>query len=92
MKTMNDENGYETKIKEVSERAITYTIIKGATKVELFDNIYMYFKSNQYCWQVNRSFEDKNLKKNMENGLQKTVKSFGGNTQVEEILIKTKRS
>ena len=49
MKTMNNENGYETKIKEVSERAITYTTIKGATKVELFDNIYMYFKSNRYC-------------------------------------------
>ena len=63
MKTMNNENGYETKIKEVSEKAITYTIIKGATKAELFDNIYMYFKSNQYCWQVNRSFEDKELEK-----------------------------
>ena len=63
MKTMNNENGYETKIKEVSERAITYTIIKGATKEELFDNIYMYFKSNQYCWQINRRFEDKELEK-----------------------------
>ena len=63
MKTMNNENGYETKIKEVSERAITYTTIKGATKVELFDNIYMYFKSNRYCWQVNRRFEDKELEK-----------------------------
>ena len=63
MKTMNNENGYETKIKEVSEKAITYTTIKGATKAELFDNIYVYFKSNQYCWQVNRSFEDKELEK-----------------------------
>ena len=63
MKTMNNENGYETKIKEVSERAITYTTIKGATKAELLDNIYMYFKSNQYCWQVNRRFEDKELEK-----------------------------
>ena len=32
MRTINNENGYETKIKEVSVRAITYTIIKGATK------------------------------------------------------------
>lgn len=63
MKTLNNENGYETKIKESSRNAITYAIIKGLSKEELFDNIYMYFKSNQYCWQVNRSFEDKNLEK-----------------------------
>ena len=43
----------ETKIKEVG-RITTYTTIKGKTKEELFDNIYQYFKSNQYCWQVDR--------------------------------------
>ena len=63
MKTLNNENGYETKIKESSRNIITYATIKGLSKEELFDNIYMYFKSNQYCWQVNRSFEDKNLEK-----------------------------
>ncbi len=52
---------YETKIKEIGS-VITYTTIKGRTKEELFDNIYMYFKSNQYCWQVKRRFEDEKIK------------------------------
>lgn len=56
------ENIFETKIKEVG-RITTYTTIKGKTKEELFDNIYQYFKSNQYCWQVDRTFEDKVLEK-----------------------------
>jgi hypothetical protein len=56
------ENILETKIKEVG-RITTYTTIKGKTKEELFDNIYQYFKSNQYCWQVDRTFEDKTLEK-----------------------------
>lgn len=56
------ENILETKIKEVG-RITTYTTIKGKTKEELFDNIYQYFKSNQYCWQVDRTFEDKDLEK-----------------------------
>lgn len=62
MKIMNNENGYETKIKEVGS-VITYTTITGNTKAEMFDRIYQYFKSNQYCWQVTRSFVDKNIEK-----------------------------
>lgn len=49
-----------TRIKEIG-RGITYTTVKGKTKEELFDNIYMYFKSNQYCWQVERRMEDRVL-------------------------------
>lgn len=47
----------EVKIKEVG-RTVTYVTIKGKTKAECFDNIYAYFKSNQYCWQVERKIED----------------------------------
>ena len=46
-----------------SEIAYIHDAKTGKQKSELFDNIYMYFKSNQYCWQVNRSFEDKELEK-----------------------------
>ena len=63
MKTLNNENGYEAKIRESGNNIIEHITIKGLSKEELFDNIYMYFKSNQYCWHVNRSFEDKNLEK-----------------------------
>lgn len=51
---------YTTRIKEVGN-VITYAELKGNTKEELFDNIYCYFKSNQYCWQVDRTMEDKEL-------------------------------
>ena len=57
-----ENEGYSTSIKETG-RVVTYATITGGSKEELFDNIYMYFKSNQYCWQVDRSFEDKVLEK-----------------------------
>ena len=50
----------ETRIKE-TRNVVSYTTIRGETETELFENIYLYFKSNQYCWQVNREFEDKEL-------------------------------
>lgn len=51
---------FETRIKEVG-RITTYTTLSAETKEDLFDKIYRYFKSNQYCWQVERSLEDKEL-------------------------------
>jgi hypothetical protein len=51
-----------TKIKE-TYNGTTYSEIRGRDKEELFDNIYMYFKSNQYCWQVDREFVDKDIEK-----------------------------
>mgnify|MGYP004503099659 CR=1 FL=1 len=53
----------ETRIKEIGEYATTYTILRAETKEELFDKIYVYFKSNQYCWQVSRRMEDTALAK-----------------------------
>lgn len=53
---------FEAKIKEVG-RVTTYTTLSAETKEDLFDKIYSYFKSNQYCWQVERSLEDKELAK-----------------------------
>jgi len=50
----------ETRIKETGD-VVSYTTIRGETETELFENIYTYFKSNQYCWQVKRVFEDKEL-------------------------------
>lgn len=57
---------FETKIKEVY-RGTTYTTLTGETLEELFDNIYMYFKSNQYCWQVDRTFVNKEMEENYNN-------------------------
>lgn len=56
----------ETRIKEIGN-VVSYTTIRGETEPELFENIYTYFKSNQYCWQVKRVFEDKELKARYEN-------------------------
>jgi hypothetical protein len=53
---------FEAKIKEQGN-GVTYQEFKAETKEELFDMLYQYFKSNQYCWQVIRTFEDKNLMK-----------------------------
>jgi len=52
-----------TRIKEAGDYAVDYITIKGKTKEELFDNIYKYFKSNQYCCQTTRKLEDKELAK-----------------------------
>jgi hypothetical protein len=53
---------FTARIKEVG-RVTTYVELKGETKEELFDAIYSFFKSCQYCWQVDRSIEDEYLKK-----------------------------
>lgn len=47
----------EVVIKEVY-RTTTYAKITGASRDECYDKVYCYFKSNQYCWQVSRSFVD----------------------------------
>lgn len=51
----------ETRIKEQGEHETTYTTLRAETKEELFDKIYVYFKSNKYCWQVDRFIEDTEL-------------------------------
>lgn len=51
----------QVKIKEVGPNITTYKTITGNTKEELFNNIYQFFKSYQYCWQVDRSIDDKTI-------------------------------
>lgn len=52
----------ETRIEEKG-RITTYVTLKGSTKEELFEHIYEFFKSHQYCWSVDYSLEDKKLEK-----------------------------
>lgn len=54
---------FSVRIKEVGPRVTTYTTITGDTKDECYDKVYQYFKSNQYSWQVDRTIENDEIKK-----------------------------
>lgn len=54
---------FETKIKIIGPNATTYKTITGNTKDELFNNIYSFFKSYQYCWQLDISLMDEKIEK-----------------------------
>ena len=56
---------YAVRIKEVNYNSgyTSYTSIIGKTKEEMFDGIYSYFKSYQYCNNAERTIEDENIAK-----------------------------
>lgn len=53
----------ETRIEERGERITTYATLKAETNIKLFEEIYVYFNSYKYCWEVDRFMENKELEK-----------------------------
>ena len=56
----NDNSEFSLRIREDGPRVTTYTTITGDTKDELFDKVYVYFKSHQYGTLVERYIDNPN--------------------------------